>query len=262
MAGTTRGKAVERAGGVRLQKFLADCGVCSRRAAERMIADGMVSVNRETATLGQKVEPGVDRVVVNGQVVASRVARTTVLVVNKPAGISCDARPPEGVPGILSLVPAEYRSLRLRVAGELETEAEGLVVLSDDGDLIQRLVHPSGGVLKRYLVRVREPVDATTRGRLERGFVWEGVRVRAERITPLRPRDDGTCVDLIIDLLHGRKREVRRLFDCLYRDLRSVRRIQIGSFLLKRLPLRVCRALSSREIGALVAPPEPENQKS
>lgn len=236
---------------VRIQKFIADAGVCSRREAEVLIRQGFVSVNQQTAVLGQKVTPGVDRVVVESKVIKSVFQEEVTLLFNKPGGVSCQRNPPEKLASVYDYVPKEHRDRKLLVAGELETESVGLVILTTDGELHNHLVHGSGGVIKRYRASLEEPVSATKIERLRKGFVFQGERLRVEEVTILSRRNDGLVSEVELATTHGRKLEIRRLFDFLRADLRRLRRVQIGGFVLKRIPLGLCRPLSQVELKLL-----------
>lgn len=235
---------------VRLQKFLAEAGVASRRQAEVLIATGAVSVNRQTAQLGCKVVPGVDRIVVRGKVIQAAAVlerETFVLAVNKPAGMTCAAEAVGRHPSIFEILPKEFLAKRLVVAGELDTEAEGLVILTDDGALRQKLVHPSGGLLKRYRVTLKEPLAASRLAQVAKGFTLEGERLRADLVEPVLPRPDGTCTQVLVGVLQDRKQLVRKLFDTVRVDIQRLRRVQIGGFGLKRIPLRGWKVVSKHE---------------
>ena len=239
---------------IRLQKYLAESGVCSRREADALIQQGMVSVNQQTAVPGQKVVPGRDRVVVEGRVIKAVRRQEVTLLFHKPKGVSCQKQPPEGMKGYLDFVPKEHKSANLRPAGELDTASEGLVVLTTDGELFNKLVHPSGGVLKHYRASLEEPLPMTKIERLRKGFIHEGERIRAEEVTVLSRRGDGLVTDLDLATLHGRKLEVRRLFDFLRADLRRLKRVRIGGFEMKRVPKGLCRELTGAELKRMLEP--------
>lgn len=241
---------------VRLQKFIADAGICSRREAEQLIREGRVSVNQQTAVIGQKVQPGVDRIVVDSRVIGAVQRDEVTLLYNKPKGVSCDRQPPEDLPSVFGSIPREFRGRTFRVPCELETESEGLVILTTDGELHNRLAHASGGVHKRYRALLEEPLPPAKIERLRKGFIFEGARIRVEEVRVLSRRNDGLVDHVELATLQGKKREVRRLFDFLRADLRRLKRVQIGRLVLKRIPLRLCRPLSQAEVALLGAIPE------
>ncbi len=241
---------------VRLQKFLADAGHCSRRAAEELIADGQVTVNGKKAKPGTKVTPGVDKVAVVGEVIRSRRTGSVTLAVHKPRGLVCTNSDPHHEHTIFELIPPPYSSLRLFCAGRLDKESEGLVILTTDGDLANRLMHPSGLVVKYYRVSLKEPYQAADLPRLTRGVVFEEERLKVEKARLIGRGTVTTSTEVDVQMHHGKKREIRQLFTALGFEVRRLRRYQIGSLRLKGIPLRGVKQLSSKEIQSLfVVPP-------
>lgn len=240
---------------VRLQKYLADAGVCSRRAAEALIAQGEVWVNGKAATIGQKVEPGVDKVTVEGKPVRGTAQPKITLVVNKPRGLICSNDDPHHAETVFGLVPRELSRLRFFCAGRLDKDSEGLVILTTDGDLANRLMHPSHRVVKRYFVSLKDPFPASRLGLLVRGITVEGERLKVERASLVNPNAGGESRDLDLHMEHGKKREIRQLLTTLGYDVRRLRRYQIGAVRLTGIPLRGGRQLSSKEIEQLFHSP-------
>jgi 23S rRNA pseudouridine2605 synthase len=221
---------------IRLQKFIADAGVCSRRAAEALIAAGEVWVNGSRAVAGQKVSPGEDKVTVEGRIVRTRAQPRITLAVHKPRGLVCSNDDPH-------------------CAGRLDKDSEGLVILTTDGDLAHRLMHPSSEVVKRYFVSLERPFPSTKLRRLVSGLTIEGERLQVERAAIVNAGPGGTGTDLDIHMHHGKKREIRLLFAALGFPVRRLRRYQIGAVRLKGIPLRGARQLASKEIEQLFRSP-------
>ncbi|HTL66931.1 MAG TPA: pseudouridine synthase [Lacunisphaera sp.] len=243
---------------VRLHKFIADAGVCSRRAAEAMIAAGEVYVNGRRAELGQRVEPGVDKVTVRGRAVRATAQPKLALVLHKPRGVVCSNSDPHAEQTIFDLLPREWARLRLFCAGRLDKDSEGLVILTSDGDLAHRLMHPSNLVVKRYYVSLEQPFPAGRLRQLLRGVSIEGERLKVERANLVNPRPDKSSPELDVHMHHGKKREIRQLFTALGFEVRRLRRYQIGALRLKGIPLRGVKQLSTKEIESLFAvPPVP-----
>ena len=244
-------------GGVlRLQKFIADSGICSRRNAEALIAQGEVWVNGKQAVLGQKVTPGVDKVSVGGKIVRTQPQPKITLAVNKPRGLICSNDDPHNPETIFGLLPREYNKFRFFCAGRLDKDSEGLVILTTDGDLAHRLMHPSSEVIKRYHVTLKQAFPATKLARLVKGLTFEGERLKVERAALISPRADGTACDLDVHMHHGKKREIRLLFSALGFIVLRLRRYQIGSVRLKGIPLRGAKQLASKEIEQLFRSPK------
>jgi 23S rRNA pseudouridine2605 synthase len=238
---------------VRLHKFLADSGVCSRRAGEALIVEGEVWVNGKRAELGQKVVPGVDKVVVSGKTVAAHPQPRMTLAAHKPRGLVCSNDDPNNPETVFSLVPREFAKLRFFCAGRLDKDSEGLVILTTDGDLAHRLMHPSNEVVKRYHVSLKQPFPASRLPRLTKGIRFEGEWLKVERAVLVKPKQDASSQEIDIRMHHGRKREIRQLFTALGYDVRRLRRYQIGLFRLEGIPLRGARYLSAKEIELLFA---------
>lgn len=242
---------------VRIQKFIAEAGLCSRRAAEALVTAGEVYVNGEPAGLGQKVTPGVDKVTVRGKPVKSLAQPKITLAMHKPRGLVCSNADPHADATIFDLLPREWARLRLFCAGRLDKESEGLLILTTDGDLANRLMHPSNTVVKRYHVTLEDPFPAGRVGQLLKGVNVEGEHLKVERAALVNPGRDKTSLSLDVHLHHGKKREIRQLFLALGHPVKRLRRYQIGAFPLKGIPLRGVKQLSTKEISLLFATPRP-----
>lgn len=242
---------------VRLQKFLAEAGVCSRRAAEQLIAQGEVLVNGKTAALGSKVTPGVDRVVVSGEVIRARRGSTVTLAVHKPRGLVCTNRDPHHNQTIFDLLPPPFARLRLFCAGRLDKESEGLVILTTDGDLANRLMHPSGLIIKYYRVTLAEPFQREDLPRLLKGVSFEGERLKVEKARLIGKGTPTYSTEVDVEMHHGKKREIRQLFTALGCSVKRLRRYQIGRFSLRGFPSRAVKVMTDSEIASLLAVPRP-----
>ena len=225
----------------RLQKILARAGLGSRRASEALIATGRVRVNGEVATLGDRSDPEIDRIEVDGVAIGVRPGLVHYLL-NKPAGVVTTASDPQGRPTVVGLVPAEPRVFPV---GRLDAETEGLLLLTNDGDLAHQLTHPSFGVEKEYLADVE---GRPTRGALRR--LREGVDLDDGRTAPARV----SLVDerlLRITIHEGRKRQVRRMCDAVGLPVRRLVRVRIGPIADHRLAPGEWRPLEQDEVRAL-----------
>ena len=242
---------------VRLQKFIAEAGLCSRRAAEDLIVAGEVYVNGVKAGLGQKIEPGADKVTVRGKALRAQAQPKLALVMHKPRGVVCSNSDPHADHTIFDMLPREWARLRLFCAGRLDKDSEGLVILTSDGDLAHKLMHPSNLVVKRYYVSLEEPFPAGRLRQLLRGVVIEGEHLKVERAHLVNPKPDRSSTELDVHMHHGKKREIRQLFTALGFEVRRLRRYQIGALRLKGIPLRGVKQLSKKEIQSLFAVPRP-----
>lgn len=215
-------------------------------------------MNGAAATIGQKVSPGIDKVTVNGKPVRTTQQPRVTLVVHKPRGLVCSNDDPHHPDTVFDLLPREFAKFRFFCAGRLDLDSEGLVVLTTDGDLANRLMHPSNTVVKRYHVTLKQPFPASRLVQLIRGVVVEGERLQVERAALVNPKSDQTAFDLDVHMHHGKKREIRQLFLALGHEVKRLRRYQIGAVPLKGIPLRAGKVLSSKEIESLFRnPPTP-----
>ena len=240
---------------IRLQKYLAEAGICSRRAAEALIAQAQVWVNGKQAALGQKVTPGLDKVTVSGKSVRAPAQPRITVAVNKPAGLICSNSDPHNSETVFSLLPKELLKHRFFCAGRLDKDSEGLLILTTDGELANRLMHPSNLVVKRYHVALKEPYPAARLRLLVRGITFEGERLKVERAALVNPSPSRESRDLDVHMHHGKKREIRQLFTALGYDVKRLRRYQIGSLRVQGIPLRGGKQLSSKEIAQLFHAP-------
>jgi 23S rRNA pseudouridine2605 synthase len=233
---------------VRLQKFLADAGVASRRAGEQIILAGRVEVNNEVVrTLGTKIDPAHDRVSVDGTPV--RPKRRLYVALNKPRGFICSRRDPAKRRAIGDLLPKEWSNLY--PVGRLDYETEGLIFLTNDGEFCLRLTHPRYGVLKKYLATIEGRVEPKTLGQLTRGVVHEGERLKAEKARLLNANNSHSVVE--VELAEGKYREVRRMFEAQGLAVSHLRRTQIGRIKLGDLPAGKWRTLTATEIKTLLS---------
>ncbi len=227
--------------GERLQKVLARLGLGSRRACEELIADGRVTVNGETAELGRRVDVGRDVVSFDG--VALPVLPGLVhYLLHKPAGIVTTAHDPFGRPTVLTLVPDAPRVFPV---GRLDAETEGLLVLTNDGDLAQRLSHPSFGVEKEYLVEVDGVPSAGDLRRLRLGIDLDDGKTAPATVGVVAP-------GVIRMVIHeGRNRQIRRMCDAVGHPVRRLVRTRIGPVADPRLKPGSWRELDPSEVRAL-----------
>ena len=179
---------------MRLQKYIAAAGVCSRREAEEYIRQGRVTVNGVTASLGSGAEEG-DVVLLNGKRLSLPEEHTYVLL-HKPRGYVTTLRDTHGRPTVAELV--QDAGVRLFPVGRLDCMSEGLLLFTDDGEMANRLAHPSHGVSKTYRVWVSGPDAAEAAGALRRPIVYEGVRYRAAEVRVLRSTEDRALIDVTI----------------------------------------------------------------
>jgi len=234
----------------RLHKVLAHAGVASRRAAERMILDHRIRVNGALVVeLGTQVDPSADLIEVDGRPLARGEARLHYVVLNKPTGVVSTAHDPEGRPTVVDLVRASHR---LYPVGRLDIDSEGLVLLTDDGELTFRLTHARFGIEKEYHVQVACPDFGEQHlEQLRRGVVLDDGPARVKRADLIRTTPRGGLVRIV--LIEGRQREVRRMLAALGCAVEGLQRVRIGPLRLGDLETGQHRSLRPREVAALRA---------
>lgn len=234
--------------GIRLQKVLAAAGIASRRASEILIDEGRVEVNGKVVTeQGMRVNPETDHIRVDG----SRIPpprRHMYLVLNKPRGVVSTMDDPEGRPTLSDYLPRTKE--RLFHVGRLDTETEGLIILTNDGEFAHRLAHPSYEVPKTYHVQVAGVMDNRTLKRLEKGVTLEDGPVKPDKVKLISRSQSKTLLE--ITLHEGRNRVVRRMMDTVGHPVDRLGRTRIGPVRLGTLPVGETRELSREELGALL----------
>ncbi len=232
---------------MRLQKFLADAGVASRRAGEQLILDGRVAVNGKIVRLlGTKVHPAADRVTVDGGTIKAR--RKLYVALHKPPGFLCTARDPGERRICSDLLPREWSNLH--PVGRLDNNSEGLLFLTNDGEFTLRLTHPRYGTRKIYRVTVEGKVEPSLLGQFKQGILDAGETLRADKARLISASNSRSVVEL--EMSEGKNREIRRLFASQNLNVTRLQRIQIGPIKLGELPAGKWRTLTESEIKSLL----------
>lgn len=231
---------------MRLQKYLAQCGVASRRAAEGMIAEGRVAVNGSVVTqMGMLVVPG-DEVAVDGAIVTPEEEKHYLLY-HKPMGEVTTASDPEGRATVLDKF-REY-PVRLYPVGRLDYDSEGLLLLTNDGELTQRLLHPSREVQKVYLAKVSNRLAPETARCLAEGVLLNGRRTAPAKVRILK--EDAFSTNVLVSIHEGRNRQVRRMFEAVGHQVVLLRRVQFGPVKLGDVQRGQWRHLTPEEVRLL-----------
>ena len=225
----------------RIQKVLAAAGVASRRAVEEMVAEGRITVNGAPARLGQQIDPDRDKVEVDGNPVGLR-ADLVYYLLNKPPGVVTTASDPQGRPTVVGIVPADPRVFPV---GRLDADSEGLLVLTNDGELTHRLTHPSFGVDKEYLVQVEGRPSRGALRSLRDGVELEDGAAQAVAVSLPEP----SVIRIVVH--EGRNRLVRRMCAAIGHPVIRLVRTRIGPLADRRLAPGQWRELSQGEVRAL-----------
>lgn len=234
--------------GTRLQKYMAEAGVDSRRKCEELIRQGRVRVNGDIAALGCTVDPLGDTVQLDGQIIQPRQQRIA-LVFNKPRGVVCTAADPQGRPTVMEYMKAVPG--RVFNAGRLDYDSEGLLVMTNDGALAYRLTHPKFEMEKTYSVICDGILTKNEQCALERGLQLEdGVTAPAKVTEVYSLRSGNTAFNITIH--EGRNRQVRRMLAAVGHETLSLRRVALGPIRLGDLPIGAYRALTAQEEALLL----------
>ena len=241
----------------RLQKILARAGFGSRRACEELIRQKRVTVNGHVAQLGQKADFNHDRIALDGNLVRMK-QRYTYIALHKPRDVLSDEGDGSGrIPTIHDLVSVPER---LFPVGRLDLRSEGLILLTDDGDLTYRLTHPRFGHEKEYHAMVEGTPDEATLTKWRRGVFLEGKRTVPAQVNVIEQEDDRTWLRIV--LREGRKRQIRRVAAMLGHPARRIIRVRIGPLRLGNLRSRQWRRLTDAEVRALRASVQKPQRKS
>jgi 23S rRNA pseudouridine2605 synthase len=232
--------------GERLQKVLAAAGIASRRECEEFILEGRVEVDRQVVTeLGTRVDPQRQEIRVDGEVL--RRPKLVYFAVNKPEGFVTTARDPAGRPRVIDLLPQS--APRVFPVGRLDIASEGLILVTNDGELANGITHPRHGVEKIYQVQVAGQVDRETIGQLHRGMHFAEGFAHAKHVRIKSRRKKSTILEMVLD--EGRNREIRRLLARVGHKVQKLRRIAVGPVRLGDLPSGAVRPLTTKEVHSL-----------
>jgi len=234
---------------VRLQKYIAMCGVASRRAAEDMIAEGKVKVNGNKVTeQGVKVEIGADSVMVNGKVIKP-VQKSYYIMLNKPVGYVSTVKDQFERPTVIDLLGEEVNA-RIFPVGRLDYETEGLLLMTNDGDFTYKVTHPKHKVDKTYIAVIKGGISIKGLAMLRQGVKLDDGFVTSPAQVEMLNADNGHTV-IKITIHEGKNRQVRRMFEAVGCKVVELQRISIGNVELGNLPLGRWRYLTSHEVNYL-----------
>lgn len=232
-------------GPIRLNRFIAMAGVCSRRQADELIAAGKITVNGSVVTeLGYKTDPARDRVIYEKKVLS--VKKFVYLLMNKPKNHISTVKDDMGRRTVMDLV-VKYTKVRVVPVGRLDRNTTGLLLFTNDGELTAKLMHPSNKVSKVYYVRLDKEVAEGHLEALKKGIELEDGKMNVDKVEYL----DGIPTQVVVEIHSGRNRVVRRLFEHFGYSVESLDRVKLGPLGKKSLPRGTCRMLSEKEVGWL-----------
>ncbi len=240
---------------VRIQKIIASAGAASRRQAEEWIREGRVRVNGRIAVLGERADPEKDSIKVDEKRIRPASGPKTYILLNKPKGFVTTVSDPHSRDTVLDLLPGKLRR-GLKPVGRLDVQTEGLLLMTDDGDLARLVTHPSTGCPKEYMVKVAgEPSEAKLEKLRRGGLRLDGRPTKPcsiERVsgTPRKGEEEGNSW-LRVTLTEGRSRQIRRMFEMLGHPVSKLKRVAIGPIRDARLTPGAFRRLAEVEVAAL-----------
>lgn len=231
---------------MRINKFLAACGVASRRECDKLIADGAVFINGRVAKVGADVGEG-DNVTVNGNTV--NVKKNEYYILNKPKGYLCTVRDDKGRKTVMDLMPANIG--RIYPVGRLDYDSEGLLILTTDGELAQHLTHPSNEVPKTYLVKIEGTITEAGLNPIRSGVDIGGYVTKKCKAHIVETNKAYTKIHVTIT--EGKNREVRKMFEAIGKEVTLLKRIKVGEINLRGLDRGAYRKLSKEEVAYLLS---------
>lgn len=235
----------------RVQKIIAYAGFCSRRDAEKLIEARKVRINGKIIELGAKASLS-DEIFIDNKLLKIRSEPETTLAINKPKGVVCTNDDPYNKQTIFDLLPKTLQKTRLFCAGRLDKDSEGLLILTNNGQLANLITHPSKQIIKKYRVTLNKDLKLNDIPKLLKGIEDEGEFLKADKIIPSSRKKEGERRKLEIHINHGKKREIRRLLEAHHYYVKKLNRIQIGNFRLKNIPKGGIKILNKKDIEDLL----------
>ena len=231
---------------MRLNKYISTCGIASRRKCEELIKSGLVKVNGKVETnLATTVDEKKDEIIYNGEVLKLP-SSFVYLKMNKPKGYACTVSDEKGRKTIFDLL--EDKSVRLFNIGRLDYDTEGLILLTNDGDFANLVIHPSFEIEKEYIVTVEGKMVESEFAVLRKGVVVDGVRMPEARVKPIS--FDGKFTKVSVIITEGQNHQVRRMFDAIGKSIKLLKRVRIGSVLLGNLYRGKTKPMTEEEIAS------------
>lgn len=227
---------------MRINKYLAECGVASRRACDKIVQDGRVTINGKTAVNGQDVSDG-DKVLLDGNEIVRKVTHS-YYIMNKPKGYVCTVSDDKDRKTVMQLLPENAG--RVYPVGRLDYDTEGLLLFTDDGELAFRLTHPRNEIPKTYLVKIEGSVTDAQLNKLRAGVELDGRLTNKSKIKVIETSREYTKLHVTIN--EGRNRQVRRMFESVGKEIAFLKRIKIGEMGLGSLERGKVRKLTAEEI--------------
>lgn len=232
---------------MRINKYIAESGIASRRAADNLILEGVVKINGRVCKIGDEVDPTKDHVSVNGKTI-SIIKKYDYYIMNKPKGYVCTVKDDKGRKTVLDLLPVKNK--RIFPVGRLDYDTEGLLLLTNDGDLTFKLTHPKNEVPKTYLVKTEKPVNEQDVYKLRNGVIIDGIKTKKCNVKIVEA--EKTYTKLHITITEGRNRQIRKMIESIDNSVDFLKRIKIGDLTVSGLNRGEVRKLNNYEINYLL----------
>lgn len=233
---------------MRINKYIASCGICSRRAAEDLVRDGKIKINGKTTTdLATEIDECNDTVTLDGRKI-SLVSRFIYIMFNKPKGCVCTVKDDKGRKTVMDYLQ-EFGDKRIFPVGRLDYDTEGLLLLTNDGDFANRLTQPMSEVPKTYIAKVEGEIPESDLARLRNGIVLDGVKLRRCKIKVLGVENGITRYEVTI--FEGKNRQIHRMFESIGKEVVFLKRVKIGEVKLGGLGRGANRFLTEKELASL-----------
>ena len=231
---------------MRINKYLAECGVASRRNCDKLILEGLVTINGKVCSLGAEVDENTDVVLVDGKRINS-VKKYSYYMMNKPKGYVCTVKDDKDRKTVMDLLPPSVG--RVFPVGRLDYDSEGLLLFTNDGDFCNRLLHPSNEIPKTYLVKIEGSLEETSLDKLRKGVIIDGVKTKKCNIRIVD--ETKTFTKYHVTVTEGRNREIRKMFLTQGKEVKFLKRIKIGDLRLGSLNRGDVRKLTNEEVDYL-----------
>ena len=231
---------------MRINKYLAECGVASRRNCDKLILEGLVTINGKVCSLGAEVDENSDVVMVDGKKINS-VKKYSYYMMNKPKGYVCTVKDDKDRKTVMDLLPPSVG--RIFPIGRLDYDSEGLLLFTNDGDLCNRLLHPSNEIPKTYLVKIEGFLEDASLDKLRKGVIIDGVKTKKCNIRIVD--ETKTFTKYHVTVTEGRNREIRKMFLTQGKEVKFLKRIKIGDLRLGSLNRGDVRKLTNEEVDYL-----------
>lgn len=231
---------------MRINKYLAESGIASRRNCDNLIKEGLVTVNGKVCELGQDVDPNTDSISVNGKKV-NTVKKFSYFIMNKPKGYICTVKDDKDRKTVMDLLPPSAG--RVFPVGRLDYDSEGLLILTNDGDLCNRLTHPSNEIPKTYIAKIEGELEDQQIENIKRGVVIDGVKTKKCSVKLIDQTRTHSKYQVIVT--EGRNREIRKLFLSQGKEVKFLKRTKIGELTLTGLNRGDVRKLTQEEVEYL-----------